>query len=161
VTSPSSFASEASGSEAILQYFRESPDVSAKGAFPDKDANRPATRGDILLLAQYMEQALAKLEDIEAKVSPPQPEFNSGWQSLPSKKAILVNVPQGQPVRDLEGKVRFNHNEDAESWFLPHEDPIDGKVYIRGDASDGTITVINTTPHPCEVRVKGHYLEGT
>jgi hypothetical protein len=123
--------------------------VSDEDAFPDEDLNKSATRGDILLLAQYMQTILARIKDVESKVSPPKPDFDTDWCEIGPQSAIRHNI--SGTVRDVEGTVKTRGG----SYELPYESS-EGQVRIRS-ISDSYITVINTTPRHCQTRIKGYY----
>jgi hypothetical protein len=137
-----------------MAHLAATEQITDEGAFPDEDLNRSATRGDILLLAQYMQNALARLEDIERKVSPPKPDFDTGWCEIGPESAIRHNLSSDRPIGDVEGLLRFPGITNGQI-LLPYAGT-EGKVWMR-PPSGGLITVINTTPRACETRIKGYF----
>jgi hypothetical protein len=131
-------------------------EVLEEGAFPDRDLNKRATRGDILLLAQQLQRLEASLLDIKSLLAPPQNDFDTGWFTVEAQTGERLDA--SFPLADVEGFVRIYRGEENP---LPYEHPEGGKVYIRSITDDGAVTVVNTTALTAGVRLVGRYIEGT
>lgn len=125
--------------------------VERLNAFPDKDLNKPATRGDILLIMQTLTELQARVEDIANTVAPPRPDFDTDWVTVKSGTAVRFASLEQRPLADWEGLVRFAR---GEQHPMPYEDLDGGRVFKKG--SD-TFVVVNTTRYTAGVRIKGYF----